>query len=62
MGYADVYRKSRNPWRRVIRYTVYGAVFCVLLYGSLRLLGAQSGLMVGGAMPGRDAGSAQQTK
>jgi len=58
MGYAEVYRKSRKPWKRVLRSTVYIAIFGVLLYFSLQLLGAQSGLMVGGAMPGRDTKAA----
>ncbi|MEM5786823.1 MAG: hypothetical protein AAGU11_05850 [Syntrophobacteraceae bacterium] len=62
MGYAEVYRQSRNPWKRAVRYTAYVVVFSVLLYCSLRLLGAQSGLMVGGAMPGRDSGVSQQIK
>lgn len=56
MGYAEVYRKTRKPWKRVLRSTIYIAIFSVLLYFSLQLLGAQSGLMVGGSMPG-NAGS-----
>lgn len=56
MGYADVYRRGRKPWKRVVRSAVYVAIFSVLLYFSLQLLGAQSGLMVGGSMPGRDTG------
>ena len=47
MGYAEVYRKNRKPWKRVLRSTIYIVIFGVLLYFSLQLLGAQSGLMVG---------------
>ncbi|HOI94734.1 MAG TPA: hypothetical protein PK250_08515 [Syntrophobacter fumaroxidans] len=62
MGYAEVYRRSRKPWKRILRGSVYAAIFGVLLYFSLQLLGAQSGLMVGGAMPGRDTTTAGPAK
>ena len=62
MGYAEVYRKSRKPWKRVLRSVIYVGIFGVLLYFSLQLLGAQSGLMVGGSMPGRDTSCATPSK
>jgi hypothetical protein len=62
MGYAEVYRKSRKPWKRVLRTTIYVVIFSVLLYFSLQLLGTQSGLMVGGSMPGRDTSSTVPAK
>ena len=52
MGYAEVYRKRMNPWRRGLRIRLYAIVFLGLLYGSLVLLNAQSGLMIGGTIPG----------
>lgn len=58
MGYAEIYRRSRKPWKRVLRTTVYIGIFGVLLYFSLQLLGAQSGLMVGGSMPARTSDTA----
>lgn len=58
MGYADIYRRSRKPWKRALRSTVYIAIFGVLLYFSLQLLNAQSGLMVGGSMPGKTSDTA----
>jgi len=62
MGYADVYRRGRKPWKRIVRSAVYVTIFSVLLYFSLQLLGAQSGLMVGGSMPGRDTGAPASVK
>jgi hypothetical protein len=62
MGYAEVYRKNRKPWKRVLRSSIYIVIFSVLLYFSLQLLGAQSGLMVGGSMPGGNAGSTVPVK
>jgi hypothetical protein len=59
MGYAEVYRKRMRPWRRAVRYLSYAAVLGVLFYFSIQLLGAQSGLMMGGTIPG--AGSSQQS-
>jgi hypothetical protein len=58
MGYAEVYRRRMNPWRRGIRYLSYAMVFGVLLYFSIHLLGAQSGLMMGGTISG---GGSQST-
>ena len=62
MGYAEVYRKNRKPWKRVLRSSIYIVIFSVLLYFSLQLLGAQSGLMVGGSMPGGSSGSTVPVK
>ncbi len=62
MGYAEVYRKNRKPWKRVLRSTIYIVIFGVLLYFSLRLLGTQSGLMVGGSMSGGSSGSTVPVK
>lgn len=55
MGYAAIYRQNRKPWKRVFKFAAYFFIFGVLLYFSLELLGAQSGLMVGGTMPGQDS-------
>ena len=52
MGYAEVYRRRMNPWRRGGRYFVYAVIFGALLYFSIHLLGAQSGLMMGGTISG----------
>jgi hypothetical protein len=52
MGYAEVYRRRMSPWRRGLRYLSYAVVFGVLLYFSIHLLGAQSGLMMGGTISG----------
>jgi hypothetical protein len=50
MGYAEVYRKRMNPWRRLIRASGYLLVLGVLLYFSIAMLDAQSGLMMGGTI------------
>jgi|GEM_PF-1434180 len=58
MGYAEIYRKRMSPWRRGCRYFAYAVVFGVLLYFSISLLGAQSGLMMGGTISGSGSQSA----
>jgi hypothetical protein len=52
MGYAEVYRRRMNPWRKGIRIAAYAVVLAILLYGSIKMLTAQSGLMIGGTIPG----------
>ena len=52
MGYAEVYRRRMNPWRRGIRIAAYVIILGGLLYGSIQMLTAQSGLMIGGTIKG----------
>lgn len=52
MGYAAVYRKRMNIWRRMTRWGAYAIVFGVLLYFSLSLLASHTGLMMGGTIGG----------
>ena len=52
MGYAEVYRKRMNIWRRLSRWVAYGLVFGALSYFSLKLLGDNTGMMMGGTIGG----------
>lgn len=52
MGYAEVYRKRRNIWRRMARWATYVMVFGVLSYFSIALLSDNSGMMMGGTIGG----------
>lgn len=55
MGYAEVYRKRMNIWRRMTRWAAYAIVFGVLAYFSLSLLGGHTGMMMGGTIGGGSA-------
>jgi hypothetical protein len=52
MGYADVYRKRMNIWRRLIKWILYAAVFSIIAYFSLQLLSDNTGMMMGGTIGG----------
>jgi hypothetical protein len=62
MGYAEVYRRRMNPWRRGIRIAVYVIILGGLLYGSIQMLTAQSGLMIGGTIKGAVTEETQGSK
>lgn len=49
MGYAEIYRRRHAPWRRALRMIVFCAIFGILMYLAIQMLGTQSGLMMGGA-------------
>ncbi len=61
MGYAAVYRKQMNIWRRMTRWGAYAIVFGTLSYFSLSLLGGQTGMMMGGTIGGGSAPTPEAT-